>query len=181
MLREKQRKQLFRDNINPNKNIQSESSVTSGETTRRTRRFSRHYEINREQNDIVVNLSSKDLKPDEICILSKGLNFCPTPNKINEEQLSADLDKFARSFRIKEYFLAKERDFPVDGRSIRKIIMGSPFLGLRKKSSWNPKPSKNTTLESFIDLAKMDVQTAASTNIPTHNNLTPEKRVRSKN
>jgi hypothetical protein len=126
-------------------------------------------------------LSSKDLKPDEICILSKGLNFCPTPNKINEEQLSADLDKFARSFRIKEYFLAKERDFPVDGRSIRKIIMGSPFLGLRKKSSWNPKPSKNTTLESFIDLAKMDVQTAASTNIPTHNNLTPEKRVRSKN
>ena len=117
MLREKQRKQLFRDNINPNKNIQSESSVTSGETTRRTRRFSRHYEINREQNDIVVNLSSKDIKPDEICILSKGLNFCPTPNKINEEQLSADLDKFARSLRIKEYFLAKERDFPVDGSS----------------------------------------------------------------
>ena len=85
--------------------------------TRRTRRFSRHYEINREQNDIVVNLLSKDLKPDEICILSKGLNFCPTPNKINEEQLSADLDKFARSLRIKEYFLAKERDFPVDGSS----------------------------------------------------------------
>jgi hypothetical protein len=117
MLREKQRKQLFRVGINPNKNIPSESSVTSGETTRRKRRFSRHKEINREQNDIVVNLSSKDLKPDEICILSKGLNFCPTPNKINEEQLSADLDKFARSLRIKEYFLAKERDFPVDGSS----------------------------------------------------------------
>jgi hypothetical protein len=96
-LREKQRKQLFRDGINPNKNIPSESSVTSGETTKRKRRFSSHKEINREQNDIVVNLSSKELNPDEICILSKGLNFCPTPNKINEEQLSADLDKFARS------------------------------------------------------------------------------------
>ena len=40
-----------------------------------------HKEINRDQNDTVVNLSSKDLKPAEIRILSKGLNFCPTPTK----------------------------------------------------------------------------------------------------
>ena len=56
-LREKQRKKFFRDGINPNKNIPSELSVTSGETTRRKRRFSRHKEINRDQNDTVVNLS----------------------------------------------------------------------------------------------------------------------------
>jgi hypothetical protein len=31
--------------------------------------------------------------------------------------LSADLDKFARSLRIKEYFSAKERDCPVDESS----------------------------------------------------------------
>jgi hypothetical protein len=78
------------------KNIPSESSVTS-EETRRKQRFSTHEEINRDQNDTVVNLSSKDLKADEIRILSKGLNFCPTPNKINEKQLSANLDKFATS------------------------------------------------------------------------------------
>jgi hypothetical protein len=46
----------------------------------------------------------------------------------------------------------------------------------KKKSSWIPKPSKNTTLESFIDLVKNDVQTATSTNIPTHNNLTPAEK-----
>jgi hypothetical protein len=56
------------------------------------------------------------------------------------------------------------------------MIMRSPFLGIRKQSSWNPKPSKNTTLESFIDLVKNDVQTTASTNIPTHNNLTPAEK-----
>jgi hypothetical protein len=78
---EKRRKKLIRDGINPNKNIPSESSVTAGETTSRKRRFSRHKEINRDQNDTVVNLPSKDLKADEIRILSKGLNFCPTPNK----------------------------------------------------------------------------------------------------
>ena len=109
MLWQKQRKKLFRDGINPNKYIPSESSVTSGETTRRKQRFSSHKEMNRDQNDTVVNLSSKDLKPDEIRILSKGLNLCPTPSKINEEQLSVDLEKFARPLRIKEYFLAKER------------------------------------------------------------------------
>jgi hypothetical protein len=51
-LREKYRKKLFRDGINPNKNTPSESSVTSGETTRRKRRFSRHNEINRDQMSI---------------------------------------------------------------------------------------------------------------------------------
>ena len=51
-LPEKQRKKFFRDGINPNKNIPSELSVTSGETTRRKRRFSRHKEINRDHQKI---------------------------------------------------------------------------------------------------------------------------------
>ena len=109
-MRGKQRQKLFRDGINPNKIIPSESSVTSGETTRRKRRFSRYIEINRDQNDTVGNLSSKDLKPFEIRILSKGLNFCLIPSKINEQQLSADHDTFVRFLRIKDYFMAKERD-----------------------------------------------------------------------
>jgi hypothetical protein len=122
-------------------------------------------------------LSSKDLKPAEIRILYKGLNFCPTPNKINEEQLSADLDKFARSLRIKEYFSAKERDCPVDGSTGSEDYNEIPLPRYKKKSSWIPKPSKNTTLEFCIDLVKNDVQTT-STNIPTHDNLTPaEKKV----
>jgi hypothetical protein len=138
-LREKRRKKLFWDGINPNKNIPSESSVTSWETTRRKRRFSRHKESNRDQSDTVVNLSSKDLKHDEIRILSKGLNFRPTPNKINEEQLSANLDKFARFLRIKEYFLVKERDFPVDGSSDSEDDNEIPLPRFKKKSSWIPK------------------------------------------
>ena len=56
------------------------------------------------------------------------------------------------------------------------MIMRSPFIGLRKKVHGFQKPSKNTTLESFIDSVKIDVQTAASTNIPTHNNLTPAEK-----
>ena len=49
---------FVRDGINPNINIPLESSVTSEETTWQKRRFSKHNEINRDQNDTVVNLSS---------------------------------------------------------------------------------------------------------------------------
>ena len=57
-LREKQRKKFVWDGINPNINIPLESSVTSEGTTWQKRRFSKHSEINRDQNDTVVNLSS---------------------------------------------------------------------------------------------------------------------------
>ena len=77
-----------------------------------------------------------------IRVLSKGLNFCPTPNKINEEQLSADLDKFARTPRIKDYFLSKERDCPVDGSSDSEDDNEIPFLGFRKKVHGFQNPAK---------------------------------------
>ena len=72
--------------------------------------------------------------------------------------------------------MAKERDFPVDWSSDSEDDNEMPLPRYKKKSSWNPKPSKNTTLESFIDLVTHYVQTAASTNIPTHNNLTPAEK-----
>ena len=69
-----------------------------------------------------------------------------------------------------------KRDFPVDGSSDSEDDNGVPLPRFKKKSPWNPTPSKNTTLESFIVLVKIDVQRAASTNIPTHNNLTPAEK-----
>ena len=65
---------------------------------------------------------------------------------------------------------------PVDGSSDSEDANEIPLPRFKKKSSWIPKPSKNTTLESFIDLVKNDVQTATSTNIPTHSNLTPAEK-----
>ena len=68
--------------------------------------------------------------------------YCPTPSKMNEEQLSADLDKFARSLRIKEYFLTKERDFPVDGSSDSEDDNEIPFLGIIKNVHGIQNPAK---------------------------------------
>ena len=72
--------------------------------------------------------------------------------------------------------MAKERDFPVDGSSESEDDNKIPLPRFKKNSSWIPKPSKNTSLESFIDLVTNDGQTAANTNIPTHSNLTPAEK-----
>ena len=76
------------------------------------------------------------------------------------------------------FSLPKESWWPVDLRCLLSGRSGLQFASLLWpfKRSWIPKPSKNTTLESFIDLVKNDVQTATSTNIPTHNNLTPAEK-----
>ena len=76
-----------------------------------------------------------------IRVLSKGLNFCPTPNKINEELLLEGLEKIARSLRIKEYFLAKERDCPEDGSTDSEEDNEIPIPRLKQKVQWFQNPA----------------------------------------
>ena len=49
----------------------------------------------------VFNLSKKVLTETEIRVLEKGLGFAPTPTKINETDLRADFNEFARKIRCK--------------------------------------------------------------------------------
>ena len=92
--------------------------------------------------------------------------------RIKYQLISTNLLDF---FELKSISWPKRETADVDGSADDNEI---PLPRFKKKSSWIPKPSKNTTLESFIDLVKNDVQTAASTNIhvPTHNNLTPAEK-----
>ena len=96
-------------------------------------------------------MSSTDLKPYEIRILSKGLNFCLIPSKINEEQLSADHDTFARFLRFKDYFMAKERD---KGSAV-VVMENVDYLEEENRQltmkdftkNWTLTPRKNSALE----------------------------------
>ena len=58
----------------------------------------------------VVNLSNHVLTVDELNLLSKGMNFCPTPLDLNPGDLRSDLDQFHRQLRL----LARFVDSPVD-------------------------------------------------------------------
>ena len=52
----------------------------------------------------VFNLSKKVLTENEIRVLEKGLAFDPTPTKINEADLRADFNEFARKMRCRWFF-----------------------------------------------------------------------------
>ena len=52
----------------------------------------------------VFNLSHKVLSETEIRVLSKGLQFVPTPSKIDEVVLRKDFDEFRRRMRNKWHF-----------------------------------------------------------------------------
>ena len=60
-----------------------------------------------------VNLSSFQLTPAMISLLSKGLNFCPTPGEPDRYLLRKDLDKFHVSLRGSLFF-DKESDAVLD-------------------------------------------------------------------
>ena len=52
----------------------------------------------------VLNLSDHTLSSDELSLLEKGLNFCPTPGEPHLGDLRRDLDNFHRRLKIKAFF-----------------------------------------------------------------------------
>jgi hypothetical protein len=137
-----------------------------------TRRFRRKTKAENRKSNVVVNLSSKPLISAESSLLSRSLNFCPNPPKINIREL----DQFARRLRIKEYFHSKKEtsdDLSTDESDIQEVIDIPRFV---KKSNWISKPSKYTRLESVIDLIKSDIKYSVDVHVPKTDNLTQAER-----
>ena len=128
----------------------------------------------------VVKLSSHQLTENETSLFSRGLNFCPVPVPINETKLSEELDNFARSLRFKEHFGSKEVEGGDEVSSDSDSEDACDYIFV-KKSEWVPKPSKNVTLESFIENVKSDILRTAKVNTDTFDNLTPGERTSSSN
>ena len=165
-LRSKQRGKFLRDGIQLTTNMTPEINKK-----RKNRHFKRKSNDNYNTNT-VVNLSSHQLTEDETSILSRGLNFCPVPAAVNQTKLSDELDYFARSLRIREHFSSKEDD----NTSSSSDSEDENNYRFTKKSNWVPKPSKNSTLESFIDNVKSEILSHVSTSGNTYDNLTSGER-----
>ena len=101
-----------------------------------------------DDSNYVVNLSTVDLSEAEVKLLSKGLSFYPTPQKIDWIELKADLEDFSRRLplRLKEYFHGRE--------SSNYVSDPNPF---KKKNSWTPNKDRDLELELFIPLLKSDI------------------------
>ncbi|PIK37813.1 hypothetical protein BSL78_25346 [Apostichopus japonicus] len=106
----------------------------------------------------VVNLSSSTLTSADLRLLSKGLNFCPTPPSFDQAELSQDLTHFFRRIRLREFFL----DDPPTERE--------PFC---KKSSWMPPKNRVPVLEVYTQVVSSETNQSNSPLRRTHNNHLP--------
>ena len=112
-----------RDGIKLKTPIDSTEDTVVRETL--TRRFRRKTKVENRKYNVFVNLSSKPLNLVESSLLSKGLNCCPNPPKLNVRELDEDLDQFARRLRIKEYVHSKKETsehLSTDESDIREVI-----------------------------------------------------------
>ena len=142
----------------------------------RARRFRKKTRAANRQSNVVVNLSSKYLNSAESSLLSKGLNFCPNPPKINVRELDEDLDQFARRLRIKDYLHSKKEtseDLSTDESDIKDVNI---FLDLSRKVIGSRNLAKNIRLESVIDLIKSDIKHNFDEHVPKTDTLTQAER-----
>ena len=127
----------------------------------------RNYNANNSNNDTdlnvfkeftinsVVNISDHKLTNSEVNLLSRGLNFCPTPGEPDFGELRRDLDTFHTNLRRRAYFAEPEEDqgnFSIDLVSqdqwSQTQVNSFDHRKFRKKSNWSPVGPK--ALEAFI-------------------------------
>ena len=106
----------------------------------------------------VINLSRRNLSASEISLLSKGLKFVPTANKIDCAKLKTELEEYGRKLQLMWLFRNDE----------------ASFVAYRPKPSFNPR-NKNVIIETYLSCLEerlLDIE------IPSKrfNNLTKEEQ-----
>ena len=109
----------------------------------------------------VVNLSSRILNKAEVSLLSKGLQFVPTPKNINLSKIKEELEIFGRKLRLEWYFRNDERD-----------LITNPF---KKKSKFNPK-NKDAAIELYLSRLEEEILALQKNFNSKYSNLTKEER-----
>ena len=108
----------------------------------------------------VINLSRRNLSSAEISLLSKGLKFVPTANKIDQANLKRELEEYGRKLRLMWHFRNDERPFSQER--------------FKPKSTFNPR-NKDAVIETYLSCLEerlLDIE------IPSKrfNNLTKDER-----
>ncbi|XP_055997948.1 uncharacterized protein LOC130047308 [Ostrea edulis] len=122
----------------------------------------------------VLNASSVILSEEETSLLSKGLNFCPTPREVNDQTVREDTREFFRRLRLKEHFSRKTSDDSNFTEVTLDNLESHPLY--RPKSNWEPQPGKCGALESYIEAVEQDIEKVLSQTEIVPDNLSKEER-----
>jgi len=124
--------------------------------------------------NIIHNISGFLLNHEEISVLEKGLNFCPTTKDLNQEELLDDLFSFCRKQRLKHHFHNNETSINnkndlQEERCELKSVTKNPYF--------NPPTDTCPKLESYLSCIKTDITNLLNQPQKTKTNLTVEERL----
>ena len=130
----------------------------------------------------VINLSNFQLSPDAVSLLTKGLNFCPTPGEPDLFELRRDLDRFHVNLRRKLFFQKSPLQPNLDSSTISLPETPSepdpsdPFnhRTFRNPSTWCPFGPIN--LEAMITFNENRLN-YIKPRAPCNQNLTPGEKL----
>ena len=108
--------------------------------------------------DLVVKLSNYQLTDDEIKVLAKGLKFIPSPRNINKTEVLADIKKFRRRMRLKEFFHDKNNS--TESKTSDTNENDYETRAFRKPSTFTPKPNREPALDLYLKYLENSIMKA---------------------
>ena len=114
-----------------------------------------------------MNISGKPLSECARSILSKGLNFCPTPTNLNKQKTLQELDDLQRNLSLKVHFHN-------ENKLNNQIYIPSTLEKIAKKRNKHPfQPPHENSVLAYTDAIKDEIIHCKRKNIPY--NVTKEE------
>ena len=109
------------------------------------------------KSDIIQNVSSCSLSADEISVLEKGLNFCPTVKAPDTINLLEDLYFFCRKLKLAEFFHPGQPDAESDDIHDESLLERCEVKTKIKNPYFNPSKKPSDSLSTYISAIKKGV------------------------
>ena len=136
---------------------------------------------NENSSKTVINLLKRKLTKEEVEVLELRLNFCPSAQGFNKEQLTTDFYWFFRRLKLREYFESKKKDVSDTSKVTSQTELDQCELDWKEKNSeCYPEEVRNNRSAGLKDFMKNVLEdTKKSLNSfyqRNFNNLTESKR-----
>ncbi|XP_033752172.1 uncharacterized protein LOC117335980 [Pecten maximus] len=95
---------------------------------------------------------------------------------MNNSELFEDMDKFYRLLRLRVHFASDDDPDDVEDTPSVAPAVVHPVNPFKKKSTWNPPPSRIPALEAYINAIKEEISTHSNRTQQIKDNLSPSER-----
>ena len=134
-------------------------------------------EASKHPQNLVHNLSSLELTTSMNSMLNRGLGFCPMPNTVNISGLQAEVDKYSRNIKWKEFFFEKEEENFTNVTNVTNVSNVPIVANVFKPQKTNlPSTRTPNSLQVYLGAIRSDILGSCKKPSCVKDNLTPMER-----